>query len=95
MTIINITICHDYYLDEEDEDSSDPMMLASKYDLQARSAATDASVKAHVPVPTQAEIGAIVVDEKKRLLLEKFNMMWQVCSLISYSPFYSCLVVSF
>ena len=75
MTIINITICHDYYLDEEDEDSSDPMMLASKYDLQARSAATDASVKAHVPVPTQAEIGAIVVDEKKRLLLEKFNMM--------------------
>ena len=61
--------------DEEDEDGSDPMILASKYDLHVRSAATDASVKAHVPVPTQAEIGAIVVDEKKRLLLEKFNMM--------------------
>jgi hypothetical protein len=49
--------------------------IASKYDLSARSAATDASVKAHVCVPTQDDIGAKVVDEKKRLLLEKFSMM--------------------
>ena len=75
LTIPPISIHHIRFSDEEDEDSADPLMIASKYDLHARSAATDASVKAHVPVPTQAEIGAIVVDEKKRLLLEKFNMM--------------------
>ena len=43
--------------------------------MHARSAATDASMKAHVSVPTQEEIGAIVVDEKKRILLQKLNMM--------------------
>lgn len=59
----------------DEEEDQDALEIASKYDLTARSAATDASVKAHVCVPTQDDIGAIVVDEKKRLLLEKFSMM--------------------
>jgi hypothetical protein len=36
------------------------------------SAATNAELKAHVPVPTQEEIGAIVVDHKKKMLLDLY-----------------------
>ena len=61
--------------DEEDEKEENILFLASKYDVNVRSAATDSTMKAHVPVPTQGEIGILVVDEKKRLLLEKFSMM--------------------
>ena len=53
----------------------DALLLASKYDVHARSAATDATMKAHISVPTQEEIGVIVVDEKKRILLRKLSMM--------------------
>lgn len=61
-------------VDEEDEKEENVLFLASKYDVNVRSAATDSTMKAHVEVPTQEDIGALVIDEKKRILLEKFAM---------------------
>ena len=78
MSILRYMIISDFLVPcvrTDEEEDQDALEIASKYDLNARSAATDASVKAHVCVPTQDDIGAIVVDEKKRLLLEKFSMM--------------------
>lgn len=59
----------------EEENAEDVKYLASLCDKNIRSAVNDSSVKAHVDVPSQDQIGAIVVDERKRLLLEKFNML--------------------
>jgi hypothetical protein len=36
------------------------------------SAATNADIKSHVPVPSQDEIGVLVFDHKKKLMLEKY-----------------------
>jgi pre-mRNA-splicing factor ISY1 len=59
----------------EEENVEDVKYLASLCDKNIRSAVNDSSVKAHVDVPSQDQIGAIVVDERKRLLLEKFNIL--------------------
>ena len=60
--------------DEEDDKEENVLFLASKYDVNVRSAATDASVKAHVEVPSQDDISLLVIEEKKRILIEKFCM---------------------
>jgi pre-mRNA-splicing factor ISY1 len=60
-------------VDEENETEDSVLVLASKYDLAARaSATTNAEVRAHVVVPSQLEIGSMLVDHKKRQLLEQF-----------------------